>query len=118
MKFHEEEHCRFFGQLKVGGWTYPWDGEEMEYNLQEQEGDVRTQFRWIFGSGFVRMGGGWCQLQNVSKADLSTGGVAAVVSTSTVLVLSMRQEEGTNKRLTLMLHRGFWTCSTQLYIEL
>ena len=32
--------------------------QKMECNLQEQEGDGRTQFRWIFGREFARMGGG------------------------------------------------------------
>ena len=37
MQFHAEEHCRFFGQSNVGGFTYPRDVEEMECNLQEQK---------------------------------------------------------------------------------
>ena len=104
MKFHTEGHSRFSGQLNVDGWTYPWDGEEMECNFQEQEGDGRTKFWWIFGRQFVRMGGGWCYLRKMSKADLSIGGVAAVGSASTEL--SMRQEQGGNKRFAWMLYRG------------
>jgi hypothetical protein len=40
----------------------------------------------------------------VSKADLSIGGVAAVGSASTLL--SMRQEEGANRRLTFNVVQG------------
>ena len=61
------------------------------------DGSLEESLReWEVGDATSEM----CQ-----KADLSIGVDAAVVPASSVL--SMRQEEGANKRLTLMLYRRF-----------